>query len=81
MDSSCYFFHEEVSVLFLQYTFCYISWYQSKLNPGQMANTQIGGKLLDNDDHEEEFTTRTEFRTFQHETQQALQEIQATLLG
>jgi len=52
--------------------FCYASWYQSRLNPDQMANARNENEILSGSKREDNLVSGTEFRNFQHETQQTL---------
>ena len=65
-------------ICFLQ-SFRYVSWYQSRLNPDQMANARDESEILGGGEREDNLVTGAEFRNFQHETQQTLQEFQAAL--
>ncbi|KAF9660901.1 hypothetical protein SADUNF_Sadunf19G0011900 [Salix dunnii] len=58
-------------------SFRYVSWYQSLYC--SMANPREEPEALNGRVQENNIITQVEFRTFQHETQQALQAIQATL--
>ena len=59
--------------------FRYVSWYQSRFIVVQMSNTLNEREALDGEIRENNVITQAEFRAFQHETQQTLQAIHATL--
>ena len=59
--------------------FCYVSWYQSRFIVVQMSNALNERETLNGEKQENNIITQAEFRTFQQETQQTLQAIQATL--
>ena len=66
-------------ILFFLSSFRYVRWYQSRFIVVQMSNTLNEREALDGEIPENNVITQAEFRTFQHETQQTLQAIQATL--
>ena len=78
VDSNNYCLSKQTVPCFFK-AFRYASWYQSRFNPDQMANARNENEILSGSEREDNLVSGTEFRNFQHETQQALREIQAAL--